>query len=225
METLNPIQISESSKALVEIFDTWDEIAQATSKDLQNGRVALSGGSTYSTLFEYWTKLNIDIRNGSFWPADERKVPWDHPGCNWRMTYDKFLNPLGMAKDKKHWPKNGDEFEKMLEIEFNSSEFIFDTIFLGVGDDGHTASLFPGGEYLDDTHSQVLETISPKPPFPRITLSPKTIGNAKKVITIVSGANKREITSRIMDIDEGLPIVKLLQRCRHSIIYINRNAL
>jgi 6-phosphogluconolactonase len=124
-----------------------------------------------------------------------------------------------------HWPTSANQYEQLLRAHFAPAEVVLDTVFLGVGDDGHTASLFPASPALDDYASLVLETISPKAPSARITLGAGTIANAHKVITIVAGIAKAPLIPRIFAADSTLPIIQVLSRCTHSVMYIERALL
>jgi len=99
---------------------------------------------------------------------------------------------------------------------------VFDVIFLGVGDDGHTASLFPGQPYLDDLTSVVLGTTSPKPPFKRITLGMAPLIAAKRLLVIVAGAEKRNIVARIFGKDQSIPIVNVLSQRKDSTVFMEK---
>ena len=92
-----------------------------------------------------------------------------------------------------------------LTDQFGSGLPTFDVIFLGIGDDGHTASLFPGGEYLLNSLDAVLETIAPKPPFRRLSLGPAVIRSAKRIVSVLAGRGKESIAARILANDLSLP--------------------
>lgn len=195
-------------------------VASATVPYLTRGRVGLSGGSTYSKLFSYWKKLSPDIRSASFFPVDERIVPFNNIHCNWQEAYEKLLKPLGKIRANTHYPSSVDRYKEILYTHFNGKFPVFDTIFLGVGDDGHTASLFPDGNYFGQNNPIVFETTAPKYPHQRITLSSRVIEEAHNVITIIYGKDKKEIAQRVLSNDNSLPIVKVLNNRDNSILFI-----
>jgi 6-phosphogluconolactonase/glucosamine-6-phosphate isomerase/deaminase len=78
---------------------------------------------------------------------------------------------------------------------------------------------------LNDNSSVVLTTISPKPPLERISLAPKTISNAKKIIVIIHGDNKRYVVSEILNKNQDLPIVKILSARKESEIFVHKNLI
>ncbi|MBD3346379.1 MAG: hypothetical protein GF401_15105 [Chitinivibrionales bacterium] len=221
----NEILLNADSRAVIQEFDTFDELASASCGYLEQGTCGLSGGNTFTRLFPHWLRQPADYRNTAFFPVDERMVPFDDPQSNWGTAYRNFLAPAGRESDKEHFPKSGEHYREILKNHFHTNFPVFDTLFLGVGDDGHTASLFPRGDYLDDTHSVVLETQSPKPPAGRITLAPRVITDAAIVITIITGPNKKPVTRRIIQKDTALPIIALLSRRKESLLFVQRSLL
>jgi 6-phosphogluconolactonase len=187
--------------------------------------VALSGGKTYSSLFPFWIKLKPDCTNTSFFPVDERIVPFDDPGSNWGTTFKNFLQLIGNARDKDNFMTSPEMYRKILFQKFQQDVPVFDVIFLGVGDDGHTASLFPNTDDCKDLSSPVLQTRSPKPPFNRITLSIKVLMRAKTLITVIRGIEKKNIVKKLEQADTSLPIVQVLMQCNRSKIFIEDKIL
>ncbi|MCU0552495.1 MAG: 6-phosphogluconolactonase [Leptolyngbya sp. Prado105] len=168
--------------------------------------IALAGGSTPKPLYEKlaqqdlpWEKLHV------FW-GDERYVPADHPDSNQRMARLAWLNQVPIPAENIH-PMQMDAIDPMIAADryeaevkkfFNSNpgEFpAFDVILLGIGDDAHTASLFP--------HTQALQicdrliTIGEKDGNPRITFTVPLINSARAVIFMVAGANKHHALTQI----------------------------
>jgi 6-phosphogluconolactonase len=174
----------------------------------QAKNVAVSGGSTYKALFTYWGQANLPEMD--FYPVDERMVGFEEDGNNWKVAYDLLFTPAGITEQKSHMAVNKIQFLELLHQKVGQS-VVLDQVWLGMGDDGHTASLFPGGSELLDTDSQVLETTSPKAPFPRVTLGLRPIWEAKELFLIVLGRGKAEMLKRALDGDKSLPITLALQ--------------
>lgn len=206
-------------------FDTLREIAEKTVPLLHMGRVAISGGSTYGALFEHWVEAGKGTIKAQFFPVDERVVPFEDDASNWRVATEKLFQPLGDEISPGNFGADFVTYEECLIREFQGETPEFDVLFLGVGDDGHTASLFPGGEYLTDRTVHLMETTSPKAPVNRVSLSPKSILNAKEIVVVIDGAKKKPIVDRILEGDESLPIVQLLKEATNLTIYINQNLL
>lgn len=168
--------------------------------------IALAGGSTPKPLYEKlaqqnlpWDKLHI------FW-GDERYVPADHPDSNQRMARLAWLDRVPIPAENIHpVPTNdGDpaisaqKHEVELQSFFKSQpgEFpAFDVILLGIGDDAHTASLFPHTEALQVCDRLI--TVGNKDGNPRITFTVPLINTAHAVIFLVSGANKHHALTQI----------------------------
>jgi 6-phosphogluconolactonase len=222
---MTTLSLSPSAAVQIIPFDSLSQLAVQSSPLLGGGTIALSGGSTYAQLFELWAALKPRWESTVFFPVDERMVPFESEQSNWGTAWRTFLQAVGRGEDKMHWPTSANQYEQLLRAHFAPAEVVLDTVFLGVGDDGHTASLFPASPALDDYASLVLETISPKAPSARITLGAGTIANAHKVITIVAGIAKAPLIPRIFAADNTLPIIQVLSRCTHSVMYIERALL
>ena len=173
--------------------------------------IALSGGSTPKPLYESlatcdlpWQKIHI------FW-GDERYVPADHVDSNQFMTRQVWLNRISIPDANIHpMPTDGmspeqdaltheeelKSFFKVLPKEFPP----FDIIILGMGDDGHTASLFPNTDVLKETKKLV--SVGNKSGQPRLTFTVPLINQAKCVLFLVSGANKKEVLGKVFASDE-----------------------
>lgn len=167
--------------------------------------IALAGGSTPKPLYEAlsqadlsWSKIHI------FW-GDERYVPADHPDSNQRMVRQAWLNKIDIPADNIHPMKTtgADPAQDAQRHETELKEFFqieqgfpkFDLILLGMGDDGHTASLFPQTEALAVEDSLV--TVGNHNGEPRITFSVPLINQAACVIFLVAGENKRPALKQI----------------------------
>jgi len=206
-------------------FDTLEEIITESHKCLKGPNVALSGGGTYAKLFAGWASLG-NLAHINFFPVDERQVEFENNGCNWKVTYDRLLMPMGLFSQRGHHARSKIQYEKLLKDHFaqGNGDIIFDQVFLGMGDDGHTASLFPGNSYLENTEVLVLETRSPKPPFPRVTLGLKTLWQAKALYLIVLGKEKSRMLSRLFSQDKSLPITLALKGHANPVIFLDKAA-
>ena len=156
-------------------------------------------------------------------------VPFDSPESNWGMVQRRLLEPLDWPQSKRCFLKNMDEdaaegYDKLLRSNFHGPMPQFDLIFLGVGADGHTASLFPGGRYLDNNRSWVLQTESPVPPKDRITLGMGVICAARQVVIVVTGEEKRPVVQQMLKGDETLPIVRVLKHPVKKVLFLDQSA-
>ena len=207
--------------AITAVADAHDA-AQKTISYLIKRRVALAGGATYAALFPHWVALRPDVSKTSFYPADERMVPFDDHRSNWGSIYQTFLSPLGKRADKSHHAVSVDQYYQLLSADFNHKPIVFDTIFLAPGLDGHVASLFAGGSYWSYTNQPVVETCSPLPPIRRISLSPEVIAAAGEVVIVVLDEKKRSVVDRLRAGDDSLPVTKICLMRSITQLYLNK---
>ncbi len=209
-----------------------DEIASTTALIFgvlpPGASVAVSGGATYRTIFKTWVKV-LETGQVKLFPVDERIVPFASPDSNWGMIQRTFLDPLNWPQDKRCFVESlGDsaaqDYERVLRAAFSGPMPQFDVIFLGVGADGHTASLFPGSRLVDDTQSWVLRTQSPIPPKDRITLGMGAICAARQLVIILAGEEKKSVVRRMLEGDESLPIVKVLKNPVKKLVFLDHLA-
>jgi 6-phosphogluconolactonase len=199
------------SKATIEVFpDVSTLVAQTYEKTVQILRdsiaargiatIALSGGSTPKPLYEQlatadlaWDKIHV------FW-GDERYVPFDHPDSNYLMAkiawFDRVdfpsanIHPMATAEADPAVAAQIHEQELRQFFQLASEEFpCFDVMLLGMGDDAHTASLFPDTAALQVCDQWV--TVGQKDGQPRLTLTVPVINHAANVLFLVAGASKQ----------------------------------
>lgn len=180
--------------------------------------VALSGGSTPKALYSLlatpafadripWPKVHL------FW-GDERCVPPDHPDSNYRMVRESLLSKISIASENVHRmagekePKLAAvEYENELKIFFQSSEGEpprFDLILLGLGEDGHMASLFPGSEALKETKRLVAANFVENMNAYRLTLTLPVLNHAANVFFLVAGKSKAAIVQKLFELGSGI---------------------
>ena len=167
-------------------------------------RCALAGGSTPRRLYQRlaqpdvaglldWSRIHL------FW-GDERCVPSSDPQSNYRMIRESFLDHVPIPAGNI-FPIDGTlDFERaaMTYAAVLGSEPL-DLILLGMGDDGHTASLFLTTPHLRQESRPVIATRSPLPPVNRISLSLRTINAARQVVFLVLGEHKAGRLAQVMD--------------------------
>jgi 6-phosphogluconolactonase len=164
-----------------------------TSTPHKRGRTASASRSTSAVHID-WTKIHV------FW-GDERCVPPDHADSNFRMAKESLLDNLQFPEANIHRIKGElDALEAAADYEAQLADHFgdeprFDLILLGLGDDGHTASLFPGTPALDERSHWAVAVTHRGPPPPlidRVTLTYPVLNAARQVIFLVSGKNKEE---------------------------------
>lgn len=171
--------------------------------------VALSGGSTPERLYALlavpefasqivWSRVHI------FW-GDERCVPPDHPDSNYRMARETLLGRVPIPPENVHRivgeldpPQAAALYEQHLQT-FLGDKPRFDLILLGMGNDGHTASLFPHTPALHEQTRWVVANHAPAQPSWRVTLTPLAINAAAQVVFLVAGSEKAETLRRVLN--------------------------
>jgi 6-phosphogluconolactonase len=216
---LNQARTFQSAEALAQDVAEWlCALAQAS-----NGTFAicLSGGSTPQRLYEVLATPAIASRFPWgrvhwFW-GDERFVPPDHPDSNYRMVRDALLSRVAVPANNVHAvPTEGlspehaaAAYEATLKRYYGADGLspdrpLFDVNLLGIGDDGHTASLFPGQPALKEMQRWVVAVIGAKAE-PRITLTYPALDSTRDVAFLVTGAGKRDVLARVRNGDRALP--------------------
>jgi 6-phosphogluconolactonase len=199
------------------VADRFADAARAAHRDGRALSVALSGGNTPRSLFEElasggrrdripWEAVHL------FW-GDERCVPPDHQDSNFRMTREILLDKISIPETNIHRIRG--ENEPVAEAGRYSDEIVkilgtararrprFDWILLGMGVDGHTASLFPGSPILSNEKNVCAVAEHPETGQKRITLTLPVLNNAARVSFLVTGKKKAEIVARILGMVVG----------------------
>ena len=206
--------IKELSQSLAQV---WIQLSQQAIKDKGTFVVALSGGITPIPIYK-----NISLNGGIVWDkthiflVDERFVPLDHLDSNYRTIEESLLRRINIPAENIHPVKIKDtardtarEYEEEIRHFFNSDpeQFPeFDLIVLGLGQDGHVASLFPRNKVLSERKKLVVDTFIPDIKHERISFSLPAINNAKNIIFLVAGKNKASAIKEILvDQNSKLP--------------------
>jgi 6-phosphogluconolactonase len=186
-------------------------VAMAEQKLADNRHIfslVLSGGSTPKALYEmlaaepYRSQLNwskVEIYFG-----DERCVPPDHKDSNYLMAYNAMLSKLPLPEPNIHRMRGeltpeeaAIDYGRLLKEKFGDGGP--DLILLGMGDEGHTASLFPGTTAQDETHHRCVANFVPKLNAWRVTMTYPFINRAKEVMMLITGAAKAETLQQVLE--------------------------
>jgi 6-phosphogluconolactonase len=222
---------NHSMKMDTRVFPDLDALSRAAFEQLlrvmqdsveQRGRfaIALSGGHTPAKLYELWAQSERQAaqtpwdRVHLFW-GDERYVPHLDPSSNYRMTKETLIAHIPIPPSNVH-PMPGPEdfatpqeaaaaYESDLRKFFGVAAPAFDLQLLGLGVEGHTASLFPGSPALEETQRWVAAVDAPAKPPKRLTLTPVVLNQARNTFFLVSGTNKQEIIAALRNEPESTP--------------------
>lgn len=170
--------------------------------------VALSGGSTPKRLYEILAtpefNRNIDWKKVLLFWGDERFVPHTHEESNYRMVKEALLDQIKIPKKNIYpvptqgWPQDcADAYEKTIKQALGRNAS-FDLTLLGMGDDGHTASLFPGTQILEENKKLAQEVWVDAKQTWRISITYPLINRSKEIMFLVAGANKTPVLKKIL---------------------------
>lgn len=225
----------EASKAVAELIRSEAATKKAEGKSLN---IAVSGGSTPRLLFtllgdNYEEEISWDVIR-FFW-VDERCVEPTDPDSNFGMTYDTLLQHT-FVPGENIFRMKGEEvpeveverYQKLLWEKLPAKNGLpcFDLILLGMGGDGHTASIFPTEMELLDSEFTVAVGVHPASGQKRITLTGNTICNAKEVVFLITGENKAEILGKIARNEnaEIYPAALIASRALNVSFYLDKDA-
>ena len=172
--------------------------------------VVISGGSTprklYGLLSSEEYGHQIDWEKVHFFWADERCVPKDHEESNFKVSFDSLLSkvsiPVGniyRIRSEEDPEKAARDYEKEIRVFFGNLDWpVFDLIILGMGEDGHTASLFPGSKSLEERERLAVPVYLEKPGINRITLTLPVLNHGSQILFLVSGRSKATVLSEVL---------------------------
>ena len=177
--------------------------------------IAFSGGSSPVRFYELLAEEEIDWSMVKIFLVDERKVPANHKHSNFRMIKEALLskidipdtNIFSLKTEIESVSKCAAEYGERIRKFFGAEHPIFDLIILGVGPDGHTASLFPGESHLLEQDSVFISTIAPTQfdVAERLTMTLSLINRADRRIFVISGKGKGGMIQRVLDQDSSIP--------------------
>lgn len=201
------IKILKNKIAVAENFATFLKKLIEDNKQLH---VALSGGSTPKIIFDHiaenfghidWSKVYL------YW-GDERCVPPTDNESNYKMTFDHLISKINIPKEnifrvlgEDNPVKEAKRYALVLEKNLVKENKVpqFDLVILGMGDDGHTASIFPHEMHLWNANENCVVATHPESGQKRISITGKIINNAKQVGFLVTGGNKAEKVEEIFN--------------------------
>jgi len=212
------IRIFDSKEGAFDfIIDVWIQKALIAIDQRDRFAVALSGGKTPVGFFDRLSQVGgLPWQQTHLFLVDERFVPPDHNESNSRLIRESLTDRIAIAPENIHcittegitMDEAAVRYERELRIFFGEQDIIprFDLIMLGIGDDGHTASLFTGFDPHGDPDRLAIPVITGRTPHQRITLTLNVINSARRVIFLVTGEHKALTIQKIIEKkDYGLP--------------------
>jgi 6-phosphogluconolactonase len=197
-----------------------DQIAEAACQQILNAaeraiadhgsfKLVLAGGKTPEKLYRLLAQANANWAKWIIYFGDERCLPVDHPDRNSVMASQALLSKVAIPNAQIYTmpTEMGCELAAVFYQSLVSAALPFDMVLLGMGEDGHIASLFPGHQFNQDELVHAVLN-SPKPPSERVSMSATALGNSQEVIFLISGGNKQDTVKRWQQ-GEDLPVASI----------------
>jgi len=193
-----------------DVADSFCDLARETIAARGLFRVSLSGGSTPRRIYELLAERDLPWDKIHFFWGDERNVPHDHEDSNYRMVRQALLDKIGIPADNVHPvpvdvaapDRAASAYEALLRQQFGLPDqggaLDWDLVLLGMGDDAHTASLFPETKALAIEDRLFVENFVPKFDAYRYTMTYPAIESAKQIWFLIAGAAKRDALRQVL---------------------------
>ena len=208
-------------KTKIQVYLSQAELASAAAKlildiaktRIQNKgifRLVLAGGNTpkqsYSALAAISDKNNLDWEHVQLFWGDERMVPPDHADSNFRMVKESLLDLIAIPENNIFRMKGelspelaAQDYKRAISSVFSSKKPAFDLVLLGLGEDGHSASIFPNSKALHESNRNVVSIYSQQQESWRLTMTLSIINRSKNILFLVSGEGKAAITAAVIE--------------------------
>jgi 6-phosphogluconolactonase len=211
------------------------DVAAEARNALARGRpftIAIPGGSVARNCFPRLSTLNLDWSMVEFFWADERAVPPTSPDSNYAVARSLWLEPAGVPAESIHRiPGEAAELDRAAQAYADELSRVtgtpprLDYVLLGVGPDGHVASLFPGHPTPSGEHSVLVVENAPSPPPRRLSLSFPVLTNARRVMIVAVGEEKAvAIREAVEHADSSLPVARVARNALRCAFLLDRAA-
>jgi 6-phosphogluconolactonase len=220
------------------LIEEWSAISQEAVARQGRFVAALSGGETPASFYERLVSSGLDLpwERTHIFQVDERLVPAGHPDSNLRLIAAKLLRHVPIPKGNIHPVPEGHDpreaaavYEREIRLFFGLAEPWdlprFDLILLGLGEDGHTASLFPGSDSLRETRRVAVGVRRPAPDHDRVSLSLGVLNAGRTVVVLVTGEHKASALEAVLEgPDQGLPAALVRPRNGRVVFLADKEA-
>ncbi|MEX2322510.1 MAG: 6-phosphogluconolactonase [Acidimicrobiia bacterium] len=221
----------------VRIFSTLEALAEAAADEVEgwlgldgNGHtLGLAGGTTPRRAYELLADRDLPWQEVAAWMTDERHVPTDHPDSNAGMARRALFDRIPARLLEVPWREDAseaaDEYETMLGSVLRSVGGRLEPgmVILGMGSDGHTASLFPGSDALDVTDRDFVATLVPDKGW-RLTATLGLLTRARRTLFLAAGEEKASAVAEVLSGGSDLPAARVTARARDVVWLIDTGA-
>ena len=229
------IQVSENKNSLAILASDWiAQIIESTLKIKSRAKIALCGGSTPKAAYSLLGKKNLQWANVDLFLGDERWVDNESNDSNCFLLNNSLFKEGNPSLEASFFsvttvelPSPEDsakDYETILKNKLDGDPPKFDLILLGLGDDGHTASIFPGSDALFERDSLI--TVGEGKGHKRITFTSKLLSSADNVAFLISGSAKQTALKRLLDQSESWERTpaKLVEPSSEIIVLVDKDA-
>jgi len=207
-----------------------EEIAGWLRLDYPHPTIGLAGGSTPRSTYRLLCNQGVPWDQVHAWMTDERRVPPDHADNNGRMIREAIMDHVAAAFHPVPW--HDDPSMAAAEYEAELSTFLPSSadgprpglVLLGVGEDGHTASLFPGSPALDETRRGFVANWIPQHAAWRLTATLPLLLAARRTMFLVTGRAKAAIVAEVLEGDSDHPAALVTRRARDAVWLLDQDA-
>ena len=216
------IELRVSASAELAVREAAELLAGAA---VRGGHIALSGGSTPRPAYQAAARLEPDWSRVEVWWADERCVPPDDERSNYRLVRESLLDRLDRPPAAEHRVRGELRPERAADLyEDELRGVVFDLVLLGIGPDGHTASLFPNDPALDELGRRAVAV--PRADIDRVTVTVPPLNASETVAFLVTGAEKAPAVERAFarEPDPATPASLVRSASGTTIVLLDRAA-
>lgn len=197
----NELMIVETHELPARAARKIRDVVVESTKSRGRACIALAGGTTPRAVHEVLATLpDVPWERVHVYFGDERNVPAEHPDSNYRMAKESLLSRVPIPDHQVHRPaaeqSDRDAAARKYAALLPAS---FDLVILGIGEDGHTASLFPGSAALAEKVRLYVPVVGPKPPPERLSITPPVLEQARALLVLAVGAGKAEAVKRALE--------------------------